>query len=202
MDFQGPTHLMVISPTIHALALLYTLPGLGCFGMPTRRRHGYPAPDLDRLSEAGARARPGLRRPFRPIGPEQPPRLNLPATSDPRRLLVEFDPDSGQVTTQPMVGDVALAPATRVGMLAYAHEMTLLGFQRLLAGHVDLEPQQSGLQHAQRRGRIPGSRSRCPRRCRPRCRACSARAGRRSTCRAPRTSRSPAPATGPTSRSD
>ncbi|MGH7742487.1 MAG: hypothetical protein ACRENS_10750, partial [Candidatus Eiseniibacteriota bacterium] len=65
------------------------------------------------------------------VGPRRPPRLLLQPNNDPRRLRIAVDPDSGAITTQPMVGDVPLAPGARIGMLAYAHEMTLLNYQRL-----------------------------------------------------------------------
>jgi hypothetical protein len=121
---------MVISPIVHALALLYTLPGLGLF------RHAHPAPPdtlPPRWNSASIVAlRPDMVFPtLSPIGPQQGPRLTIQPTVDPRRLRVEFDPDSGAVTTQPMVGDVELAPGQRAGLVAYAHEMTLLNYQRL-----------------------------------------------------------------------
>ena len=121
---------MVISPTVHALALLYTLPGLGLF------RHAHPAPpdtipprwnNASIVALSDSLVFPTLP----PVGDSQGPRLTLQPNNDPRRLRVAFDPDSGAVTTQPMVGDVGLAPGNRAGLVAYAHEMTLLNYQRL-----------------------------------------------------------------------
>jgi len=130
MDFYGPTHLMVISPTVHALAMLYTLPGLGLF------RHPHPAPP-DTLPPLWVNASmlalqdSLVLSALPPAGPRQPPRLLLAPTADPRQMVIGFDPDSGTVTTQQMLGDVALAPGARFSLIAYAHEMTLLSYQRL-----------------------------------------------------------------------
>ena len=62
------------------------------------------------------------------LGPEGP---SLKLTSDPRRLRVAYDADSGLVTATPELGGIALGEATQAPVRTYARDLTQFNLARL-----------------------------------------------------------------------
>ena len=123
---------MLTSLTVPVLTLLISIPGLGGLpGFRVRMPHK-PAP-ADTLPPAWKPAsRLALENEFVFA---TLPRLGggavaLKLESDPRRLRVNLDPDSGAISVVPEMGEVQLGRSARHSLAAYSRDMTWENFKR------------------------------------------------------------------------
>ncbi|MBI1799938.1 MAG: cell surface protein SprA [Candidatus Eisenbacteria bacterium] len=124
---------MVTSLTWPVLALVLSIPGFGLKIPEFRHRHHVPsaADSLPPLWFTASRLALEDQVVFAALPPLTPRGPALKVSPDPRTLHIAYDPDSSAVVAQSFVGDVALPGAERVGMAAYARELTLRNYQRL-----------------------------------------------------------------------
>ncbi len=131
---------MIGSQTLPALAFLAAISGLpGLHGLPMPSTKEYARAKAEavaadtlpppwkpawRLAVESTFVRPGLP----PIGSAFGP-IKLQPASDPRRVSVTVDPDSGFYVSAVAVGDVALGVAYRQALDQYSRELTALTFR-------------------------------------------------------------------------
>jgi hypothetical protein len=128
---------VIVLPLVGLLVGLPGLPGIpgvseGLKGLK-RLRHGKAAP-LDSLPPAWRPAsRLALENQFilaglQPLGPYP---VGLKLTTDPRKVDVSFDPDSGAVRYATEFDDVPVGTPVRLPIEQFAHDMTRRNFERL-----------------------------------------------------------------------
>jgi hypothetical protein len=118
---------MLTALTLPALGLLFAFPGFGV------KKPAAPAP-TDTLPPPWKSASRLALEPYfvtgqlRPLRPAGRPALRL--TYDPRKLRVEFDPDSAEVRSITEFGEVALDQGARIDLRDYAQDLGRAGFER------------------------------------------------------------------------
>ncbi len=122
--------------SVPALALLISLPGLSGFHFPGFRVKSRSVAVQDSIPPTWKTASLLALRDdfvFGDVGlilrqAEGTGRIGF--TSDERRFLIAVDPDSGEVTVLPQLGEVAIGAGTREGLTEYSHEMLRATFRK------------------------------------------------------------------------